>query len=226
MSGQAPSDLVEALDGPHVGVGVCMTSEEDGTRFVEFQACVVGPGKAAVLMSGWLSEVTRQSVTVVRAVVLEHAAALDRLFAVERKASTHPLARPHVDLHVHICNGWVPLEAPYQQAALYVALVSLVMRQRPRADTAIVGVVDNLTDFYSASHYTEAVIHACQRRGIRRLVCAEQIVLSPEARAAAEEVLEDGRPRVEVLWPTSLLAAVPMVFDLPSRPAAAAATRT
>ena len=49
-----------------------------------------------------------------------------------------------------------------RKAALYVALVSLVMRQRPRADTAIVGVVDNLTDFYSPSHYTEAVIHACQ----------------------------------------------------------------
>jgi hypothetical protein len=190
--------------------------EEEGLRFIEFQVCSVGPGSRDYFRTGAMSATTRQSVTLLMDLVLEHARPLDRLFGVPAQGgltSAHLFTRPYQDLHVHIVNWWKPFEPAYQQAALYVALVSLVMKRRPRPDTAILGDVNNIGDLSSTWDYSERAILECHRRGFRRLVLGEGTDLTPEAKAAAEYVMEDGRPRVEIFFRAIMLDAVPLVFD-------------
>jgi hypothetical protein len=193
-----------------------VTREEDGLRFIEFQVCSVGPGRRELFLTGAMSATTRQSVGLLMNLVMEHARPLDRLFGVPAQKgpiSAHLFARPYQDLHVHIVNWWLPFEPAYQQAALYVALVSLVMRRRPRPDTAILGDVNNIGGLSSTWDYSEAAVLFCHHRGIRRLVLAEGTVLTPRAKVAAEDVMEDGRPRVEIFFRDLMLEAVPLLFD-------------
>lgn len=61
--------------------------------------------------------------------------------------------RQHADLHVHMEHGWAPVTRSYQCAAIYVAMVSLLIGRRPRGrqakDLLLVAVIILAVEWWS-----------------------------------------------------------------------------
>lgn len=111
------------------------------------QACSVGPGRMERILTGAMSSVSRESVTLLVALVSRTAHRIGQALGLPpEQTGKLCLLRPHHDLHVH-CVNYTPIQPSYQQGAMYVALVSCMLRQRCRPDTAIFGDVGTAGSF-------------------------------------------------------------------------------
>ena len=206
-------EMVAALDGPHVGVGVCMGLVDDHHGMIEFQCCWTTPRihGEEVLATGALSIVTHEAVLVIKVLVLEHTQRIAQYFGLAPEKLR--LIRLKHTLYVHVCN-WEPIEPAYQMGAIYVCMVSLLVGRRPRTDTAIFGDVTTVGVFISKWKWSEKEVEVCKSKGIRRVVLGAGTEVLKAAQAMADVIHEeDGRPTVEFKFETRLVNVLPHMFE-------------
>ena len=186
--------MEDILDGPHIGLGqcICLPSEEGG--FMEVQCCWTTPGSYEVIITGNRTAVTEEGIFLVRDLVRREVN--DIAAALSLEAKDIKAVRPHADLHFHCVKEGKAVQPLYQLAAIYVALVSLLIGRRPRSDTVVFGDVSNLGYLSSIWSWDEERVEFCQRKGIRRVVVGEGTKMSDEVLAMAtasgiEVIFED-----------------------------------
>lgn len=99
----------------------------------------MGPGKQNYILTGNMSTVTKESVTLLVALISTTSQRIGEALGVLAPHKLR-LMRPHHDLHVH-STIYMPITPSYQQGAIYVALVSAMVRRQCRPRTAIFGDV-------------------------------------------------------------------------------------
>ena len=141
-------DMVGALDGHHVGLASCLGLYIDKTTIFEVQCCSTKPGRCGLIMTGGLSDVSQDSIRMLKGLV--DASAPEIAPRVGLSEDGLHLMRREYDLHVHLENAFAPLRGSYQMGPIYMALVSLMIGRRIRKGTMLFGAVGNLGEFYGA----------------------------------------------------------------------------
>jgi hypothetical protein len=212
------ADLDQQLDGPNVGVGLCVNMEERVLPF-EVQCCRVRTG-VDLLITGSLNPSTnlRECVLAAQGFVLSWAPVLD--------ATVGHLASPRASrplqligqgtasrLHVHLVCAHIEVKHELYTAAMAVSMVSLMLRRRAPEDMGVLGELTADGDLgLPLEAFTEEIVQACVKQGIRRLVLSSRAVIADEAKAALAEIGEDGRPVLELLQFAKLQDALPVIF--------------
>ena len=196
--------MEKAMNGVHgdrvlLGVGRCLCLYEDDGVVMEFQCCWASPGQGQVLVSGNMSQATRDSIDFVRHLVTEHRPAIAAKLGV-KPGALPSLVRPYMDLHVHCEKPFKPVEACYNMPAAYVAMVSLLFNRQPRWDTVVFGDLNNYGYMSSDWRWRDEMLNICQVRQIRRVVLAQGTIVSDAVRAAAAVAQDDGKPLVELIF--------------------------
>jgi hypothetical protein len=106
-----------------------------------------------------------------------------------------------------------PIEHGMYTAAACMALFSLMLRQRPRDGTAVLGALDQggfLRTCKLKASLTCDDVRECQQQGIRQLIVSKGMTLDASAVAAAEE-----SGIVEIVQCEHLLDVASHCFTLP-----------
>ena len=122
------SEIAERTSVSGVATGLAWTPVGGGILFVEATRI---PGKGALILTGQLGDVMRESATAALSLVKSRAADLgidEKLF--EKS-----------DIHVHVPAGAIPKDGPSAGVAMFTALASLLTRRKVRADTAMTGEI-------------------------------------------------------------------------------------
>ena len=122
------SEVAERTSVPGVATGLAWTPVGGDILFVEATRI---PGKGALILTGQLGDVMRESATAALSLVKSRAADLgidEKLF--ERS-----------DIHVHVPAGAIPKDGPSAGVAMFTALASLMTDRKVRADTAMTGEI-------------------------------------------------------------------------------------
>lgn len=205
------------LDGPHVGVGICLGLLDDGVGLVEVQCCRLLPGKRELLLTGNFSGSAEMALQTVTALAEKDAACL---LAMDKSAAARgpPVLLPRgTDLHVHLHHDYGPVTTIYFMGAAYLSLISLLLGRRPPADVLIYGGVGNmgsLTWGGTAPELPAVYMTDAFRLGYRRLFLGGMCKVTAEAAAEAAILADDGRPRVEIIRKKKMRDAAAAVFDL------------
>lgn len=116
-----------------------------------------------LILTGAMSTVTKESVTLLVALISTTTRRIGQALGLPtQQAAKLRLVRPTHDLHVH-CVNYEPIQPSYQQGAIYMALVGMMVRRRCRADTAIFG------DVGTAGSFTRSVVGLCAPLCLARL---------------------------------------------------------
>jgi ATP-dependent Lon protease len=99
----------------------------------------VSPGKQDYILTGNMSTVTKESVTLMIALISNTSKRIGEALGL-RAAHKLRLMRGQHDLHVHSVT-YEPITPSYQQGAIYVAIVGAMVQRRCRPRTAIFGDV-------------------------------------------------------------------------------------
>ena len=122
------SEVAERTSVPGVATGLAWTPVGGDILFVEATRI---PGKGALILTGQLGDVMRESATAALSLVKSRASDLgidDKLF--EKS-----------DIHVHVPAGAIPKDGPSAGVAMFTALASLLTNRKVRADTAMTGEI-------------------------------------------------------------------------------------
>ena len=113
---------------PGVATGLAWTPVGGDILFIEAART---PGKGALILTGQLGEVMRESVQAALTLVKSRAAQL----------GIDPTVFEKSDIHVHVPAGATPKDGPSAGVAMYIALVSLLTDRTVRSDTAMTGEI-------------------------------------------------------------------------------------
>lgn len=99
---------------------------------------------------------------------------------------------------------------------MLVALVSLLIGRRPRADTSALGeVTAHGLLMAQLEPFTSKDVTLCSEKGLRRLVVAEAFSVESEGveRQAGKPHPRDGRPTLELIRTSNFLEALYLFFE-------------
>ena len=209
------SVLLPLLKSPHVGVayGVGQLDEDTITDY-QIQSCWVSPGGNDIIMTGALSQASREGIMWCKSFAETFWSSILEAFGLppppSSSSSFGPFYKPEFDLHVHVAHSWHPLPAAYQMGAIFMSLVSLMVGRRAMPHVAVLGDLSNLGELISDWEVTEEMIHFCRLRGIHTLVVGHGTTIGDKAKKAAssrDEIIE-----VHTVW--KVLDAIPFCFDV------------
>ena len=138
--------------------------------------------------------------------------AIFRIMGMESYSSSS-LERRRCDLHIHVEHAYRPFSQVYVMGAMYMSLVSLFLKRRPREDVIIFGAVGNAGSLSSNYELDRTYITVCKNRGYRRVIIGRGTVVPAEVQAYAEMLLSDGQPAVRLITMNRVLDAVPVYFS-------------
>ena len=121
------------------------------------------PGKGALLLTGSLGEVMKESAQTALSCLRTHAKALGLDLS----------AYGNFDLHVHVPAGATPKDGPSAGVAIVAALASLLSRRRVRSDVAMTGEISLRGRILRVGGIKEKVL-AAARFGLRRVLLPAQ----------------------------------------------------
>ncbi|HTT68769.1 MAG TPA: endopeptidase La [Gemmatimonadales bacterium] len=188
---------------PEVGVmtGLAWTPTGGDILFIE---ALKMPGKGAILITGQLGDVMRESAEAAWSLVRSKALAL----------GVDPATFQTADVHLHVPAGAVPKDGPSAGVAIATALASLASGRPVRPDVAATGELTLRGHVLPVGGIKEKLI-AAERAGIR-------LVLAPARNAAdVAEVPEEVRKKLEI----RLVDTVDAVLEAALLPARAVAAR-
>ena len=174
------SEIAERTSVSGVATGLAWTPVGGGILFVEATRI---PGKGALILTGQLGDVMRESATAALSLVKSRAADLgidEKLF--EKS-----------DIHVHVPAGAIPKDGPSAGVAMFTALASLLTRRKVRADTAMTGEISLRGLVLPVGGIKEKVV-AAHAAGIRR------VLLPARNRRDYDEIPEGARMELEFVW--------------------------
>jgi ATP-dependent Lon protease len=187
---------------PGVATGLAWTPVGGDILFIE---AARSPGRGALILTGQLGEVMRESVQAAFTLVKGHAAALNIEQATISKT----------DIHVHVPAGATPKDGPSAGVAMYVALVSLLTGVTVRSDTAMTGEI-SLRGLVLPVGGIKEKVTAAARAGLKR------VMLPARNRRDYDEIPKEARDKLEFVWLENVDQAIAAALEAAPKPKPAA----
>ncbi|SED68787.1 ATP-dependent Lon protease [Rhizobiales bacterium GAS188] len=178
---------------PGVATGLAWTPVGGDILFVEATRV---PGRGALVLTGQLGEVMKESAQ----------AALTLAKARAAEIGVDPKLFENSDVHIHVPAGAVPKDGPSAGVAMFVALVSLLTNRPVRSDTAMTGEISLRGLVLPIGGVKEKVL-AAQRAGITT------VILPARNRMDLDDVPESARKLVRFIWAETVHDALAAALD-------------
>jgi ATP-dependent Lon protease len=190
---------------PGVATGLAWTPVGGDILFIEASRT---PGKGALILTGQLGEVMRESVQAALTLVKSRASQL----------GIDPTVFEKSDIHVHVPAGATPKDGPSAGVAMFTALTSLLTDRTVRSDTAMTGEISLRGLVLPVGGIKEKVV-AAAAAGLTR------VMLPARNRRDFDEIPVSAREKLEFVWLERVDDAIAAVLETKATPATAAAKR-
>ncbi|MFO1046333.1 MAG: endopeptidase La [Geminicoccaceae bacterium] len=174
------NEAAQRTSVPGVATGLAWTPVGGDILFVEATRI---PGKGALILTGQLGDVMRESATAALSLVKSRAAEL----GIDEKL----LERS--DIHVHVPAGAIPKDGPSAGVAMFTALASLLTNRKVRADTAMTGEISLRGLVLPVGGIKQKVV-AAHSAGIGR------VLLPARNRRDYDEIPEGAKRGLDFVW--------------------------
>jgi ATP-dependent Lon protease len=211
----APKDLTAILGQPRfegeialrtsvpgVATGLAWTPVGGDILFIEASRV---PGRGALILTGQLGEVMRESVQAALTLVKSRASQLGIDPAVFEKS----------DIHIHVPAGATPKDGPSAGVAMFTALTSLLTNRTVRSDTAMTGEISLRGLVLPVGGIKEKVV-AAAAAGLTR------VMLPARNRRDYDDIPKTARDKLEFIWLEQVDDAIANALAEAPQPAAAA----
>jgi len=165
---------------PGVATGLAWTPVGGDILFIEATRV---PGRGALILTGQLGEVMRESAQAALSIVKNRAVALGIDPGVFEKS----------DIHIHVPAGAIPKDGPSAGVAMFMALVSLLTERTIRSDTAMTGEISLRGLVLPVGGIKEKTV-AAARAGIRR------VMLPARNRKDYDDIPDEARRQLDFIW--------------------------
>jgi ATP-dependent Lon protease len=186
---------------PGVATGLAWTPVGGDILFIE---AARAPGKGALILTGQLGEVMRESAQAALTLVRSQAASF----------GVAPEIFANSDIHIHVPAGATPKDGPSAGVAMFIALVSLLSNRTVRGDTAMTGEI-SLRGLVLPVGGIKEKVTAAARAGLKR------VMLPARNRRDYDDIPEDARNSLEFVWLERVEDAVAAAFEAQAAPEAA-----
>jgi ATP-dependent Lon protease len=174
------NELAMRTSLPGVATGLAWTPVGGDILFVEATRI---PGTGALILTGQLGDVMKESAQAALSLVKSRANALGISEEVFTKS----------DIHVHVPAGAIPKDGPSAGVTMYVTLVSLLTDKKVRSDTAMTGEISLRGLVLPVGGIKEKVV-AAARSGIKT------VLLPSRNKKDFEDIPEDARRQLKFVW--------------------------
>jgi ATP-dependent Lon protease len=188
---------------PGVATGLAWTPVGGDILFIEATRI---PGSGRLILTGQLGEVMRESAQAALSLVKNRAADFGIDAGLFEKS----------DIHVHVPAGAMPKDGPSAGVAIFVALVSLMTGRTVHSDTAMTGEISLRGLVLPVGGIKEKVV-AAAGAGLTK------VLLPARNRRDEEEIPEDARKRLQLIWLERVDDAVEAALERVRSPAQASA---
>jgi ATP-dependent Lon protease len=188
---------------PGVATGLAWTPVGGDILFIEATRI---PGNGRLILTGQLGEVMRESAQAALSLVKNRASDFGIDAGLFEKS----------DIHVHVPAGAMPKDGPSAGVAIFVALVSLMTGRTVHSDTAMTGEISLRGLVLPVGGIKEKVV-AAAGAGL------EKVLLPARNRRDQEEIPEDARKRLQLIWLERVDDAVEAALEVVRAPAQASA---
>jgi len=142
--------------GPGLATGLAWTPVGGQLLFIESAKM---PGKGALVLTGKLGEVMKESATAALTYIRSHA----------KKLKVDEDIFSKSDIHVHVPEGAIPKDGPSAGVAMVISLTSLLTGKPVRKDVAMTGEITLRGDVLPVGGIKEKVL-AAVRAGIKEII--------------------------------------------------------
>jgi ATP-dependent Lon protease len=174
------SEIAMRTSIPGVATGLAWTPVGGDILFIEATRT---PGKGALILTGQLGEVMRESVQAALTLVKSRAAQL----------GIDPALFEKSDIHVHVPAGATPKDGPSAGVAMFTALTSLLTDRTVRSDTAMTGEISLRGLVLPVGGIKEKVV-AAAAAGLTR------VMLPARNRRDFDDIPLTARNKLEFVW--------------------------
>jgi ATP-dependent Lon protease len=200
------NEVAMRVSVPGVATGLAWTPVGGDILFIEATRI---PGKGALILTGQLGDVMKESAQAAMSLVKSQSEAL----------GLDPAIFERSDIHVHVPAGAIPKDGPSAGVAMYTALVSLLTSRTVRHDVAMTGEISLRGLVLPVGGIKEKTV-AAHRAGIRT------VLLPARNRKDLEDIPESVRTEVEFVWLERVEDATARAFGVPAPVAALGQTGT
>jgi ATP-dependent Lon protease len=165
---------------PGVATGLAWTPVGGDILFIEASRI---PGRGALILTGQLGDVMRESVQAALTLVKSRAAQL----------GIDPSIFEKNDIHVHVPAGATPKDGPSAGVAMFIALSSLLTNRTVRSDTAMTGEISLRGLVLPVGGIKEKVV-AAAAAGLTR------VMLPARNRRDFDEIPQGARDKLQFIW--------------------------
>jgi ATP-dependent Lon protease len=181
---------------PGVATGLAWTPVGGDILFIEATRI---PGRGALILTGQLGDVMRESAQAALTLVKSRAALLAIDISVFEKS----------DIHVHVPAGATPKDGPSAGVAMFIALASLLTHRTVRHDTAMTGEISLRGLVLPVGGIKEKVV-AAAAAGLTR------VMLPARNRRDFDDIPKGAREKLEFIWLEHIDDAIAAALDEPA----------
>jgi ATP-dependent Lon protease len=189
------NEVAMRVSVPGVATGLAWTPVGGDILFIEATRI---PGKGALILTGQLGDVMKESAQAAMSLVKSQSEALGLDPALFEKS----------DIHVHVPAGAIPKDGPSAGVAMYTALVSLLTGRTVRNDVAMTGEISLRGLVLPVGGIKEKTV-AAHRAGIRT------VLLPARNHKDLEDIPESVKKDVEFVWLERVEEATLQAFSVP-----------
>jgi len=190
------NEVAMRVSVPGVATGLAWTPVGGDILFIEATRV---PGKGALILTGQLGDVMKESAQAALSLVKSQTDAL----------GLDPALFERNDIHVHVPAGAIPKDGPSAGVAIYTALVSLLTGRTVRNDVAMTGEISLRGLVLPVGGIKEKTV-AARRAGIRT------VLLPARNRKDLEDIPESVRADVQFVWLERVEDATSRAFGTPA----------
>jgi ATP-dependent Lon protease len=187
---------------PGVATGLAWTPVGGDILFIEATRI---PGKGALILTGQLGDVMRESAQAALTLAKSRAAQL----------GIDPSIFEKNDIHIHVPAGATPKDGPSAGVAMFTALASLLTNRTVRSDTAMTGEISLRGLVLPVGGIKEKVV-AAAAAGLTR------VMLPARNRRDFDEIPQGARDKLKFIWLERVDDAIAEVLEENRSPAAIA----
>ncbi|MFZ2160206.1 MAG: endopeptidase La [Bradyrhizobium sp.] len=196
------SEIAMRTSVPGVAAGLAWTPVGGDILFIEATRT---SGKGALILTGQLGEVMRESVQAALTLVKSRAVQL----------GIDPALFEKSDIHVHVPAGATPKDGPSAGVAMFTALTSLLTDRTVRSDTAMTGEISLRGLVLPVGGIKEKVV-AAAAAGLTR------VMLPARNRRDFDDIPLTAREKLEFIWLERVDDAIAAALEAKAAPATAA----
>ena len=187
------NEVAMRVSVPGVATGLAWTPVGGDILFIEATRV---PGKGALILTGQLGDVMKESAQAALSLVKSQCETL----------GLDPSLFEKSDIHVHVPAGAIPKDGPSAGVALYTALVSLLVGKTVRNDLAMTGEISLRGLVLPVGGIKEKTV-AAHRAGIHT------VLLPARNRKDLEDIPESVRRDIEFVWLEHVHEAIVRAID-------------